>query len=532
MVMRRIGLLFAAALVGLALIPTVAVAENVIGQPDVDVVVPDNHVTPGQEVGLEVTLTNEGDIERGGPAEFEQRVQTARATTLELRAGDAPVTVSTGRVPAGSVPEGSVGPFTFRVAVSSDAEPGRYRLPLDLDYIYTRQVEYRTGGSPQYYDFDVERREYVTLIVEDRAHFRVVDAESNVLVGGTGNLTVTLENIGSEVARDASVTASSTSDELLLGSGSASSTSYVGGWEPGERRTVEYSASLTDDGSPRGYRTNVEVQFQDTDGIARTSNVLVAGFAAGDEQSFALEGIVSNLAVGKEGTIRGTVINEGPDRMRNPVLTLRPENPNVAVENDEYALPDVVPGDRANFTFDLDVSDSASKGYQQFPFVVRYENQEGDQQTTDGVSHRVEIAGKRDDFTVETGNATVAAGGSRTVDIAVTNDRERRITDVSAKIFTNAPLSSDDDEAFVASLAPGETRQLAFDVGVGGGALAKTYPLSLEFQFETADGDTRISDTYKVPIDVTESGGGGGSPLVIVVILVGIGAGVYWFRFR
>ncbi|MDY6818310.1 MAG: sialidase, partial [Halobacteriales archaeon] len=109
------------------------------------------------------------------------------------------------------------------------------------------------------------------------------------------------------------------------------------------------------------------------------------------------------------------------------------------------------------------------------------------------------------------------------------------VRDVSAKLFADDPISSDDDEAFIDELEPGESAEITFGVSAGGGAMDKRYPVSLDFQYDDADGDTLLSDTYQVPVDVNRSTDGGPPivPLVIVIALaLLIGGGFLYYRRR
>jgi uncharacterized membrane protein len=128
--------------------------------------------------------------------------------------------------------------------------------------------------------------------------------------------------------------------------------------------------------------------------------------------------------------------------------------------------------------------------------------------TSDPLYARGTVAQQRDTFSVDT-DATVAAGSSETIEMQVTNEGEEPLSAVSAKLFADAPISASNDEAFVEELGAGETATLTFRISASGDAIAKPYPVSLDFQYDEPDGDTKVSDSYQVAIDVTERSGGG-----------------------
>ena len=505
---------------------------TVIGRPTIDVYTSTTEVEPGTQTELDLVLSNDGRLSRGGPAEYEERVTTARGVAVDVESGDTPFEINTGRVAVGEVPRGTTTADPISITVPEDAEPGRYRIPVTVSYAYTVSVEYSSVGSPEYNDLTREETQYVTLRVRDQAQFEVVDTETTTQIGDTGTLAVELRNHGTRTARDASVVLSSSTDELTF-SGSTSSTGYVGEWEPGTKETVEYTVDVGDDAALRNYSLSATVEYEDTDGIARSSNPVAVGLRPDREQSFALLETNASLRVGEDGQFAGTVVNRGPDTARQPVVVLSSSNPNVVIESNEYALETLEPDETGTFDFDVSVSDGASASTQQFNVSVRYRNQRGDVRRSDTLENRLRIDPQRDRFRVEATNRTVVAGGTTTLDIRVTNHGDEPLRDIEAKAFVQSPLASDDDEGIVSALDPGETATITIGLSTSGNALEKQYPVSLDFQYELPDGDTEVSRTYQVPVTVErrQSGGLPFLPITVSALAV-VGVGLFVYRRR
>ena len=138
-------------------------------------------------------------------------------------------------------------------------------------------------------------------------------------------------------------------------------------------------------------------------------------------------------------------------------------------------------------------------------------------------------------FAVERVSGAIEAGGSGVVELRVTNRDDEPVSDISAKLFTDDPMDSSDDEAFIDGLDPGESATIKFALSAGGEALEKPYPVNLDFQYDEADGDTLLSDTYTVSIEVTQPSGGGlpiGLLVGVVVVLAVVAGAVIVYRRR
>jgi len=505
---------------------------SVIGEPQLTASTSSGALTPGTTTDVSLSITNRGQIRRGGPEEHESQVTTARGTILRVDSGDTPIEVNTGAIAVGNVPTGTVDAGALSLTVPEGTEPGTYELPVEYEYEYTSLVRYG-DGSPEYRDRTATETGTLEVTVDDRPTFAVVNRTSNALVGETGQLAVTLRNTGTQPARDARVNITSGSSSMTFGSGAVSSTSYAGVWAEGETKTVTYEATVAEDADPGTYATVLSVRYRDEQGIEESSPTLTMGVPVGDEQEFAFRDVATSLRAGYEGELSGTLVNEGPNAVRNPVAVLQANDDSLTITSSEEAVSDLAPGESASVNFTVDVSSDASAARQQFELAVDYDTALGDRRTSSPLRPSVQIRPSQDRFAVSPANDTIAAGSTRSFDLEVTNRGDERLRNVDAKAYVESPLSSGDDEGIIDSLAPGETKTVTIELGAASTALEKSYSFELDFQYEQPDGDTETSDTYTVPVSVTVDEGGGGLPLLpIGVVLVLVAIGVYWYRRR
>lgn len=504
--------------------------------PQFETVVPEPELVPGVEQQLTIQLLNTAD----DPDNTTRPAQDVRATVRsEVResegqfgfssgTNESPVEVISGTRLVGTVQEGRPATVSVRVRVPADAEPGTYEIPVDLEY------EHRNESG------DVVEKSttvYAEIRIDDRPRFEIVETSSSTPIGDTGTVAVTVENVGSATARDATVALQSTTSAIAFGE-SASSSQFVGEWEPGETRTLQFDTTVSPSAEQRNYPIQAVVNYEDADGVPGESRPLSFGVTPLAEQEFAVRNVESSLHVGEEGTVTAEIVNTGERRVDNVVVVFDPNNPRVNPTETQYAAGSLGPGESVEVSFDATVSDSAEAGPRQFSLSVQYRNVEGEQRRSDPLDLQASIGENRQVFDVNGVGTTITAGQSGTIEMEITNNRDETLRDISAKLFADGPISASDDEAFVQELAPGESATIVFGISVGSGALEKTYPVKVDFQYDDSDGDSFVSDTYQVPVEVKEPEDDGSDlpfglslPLVLggLAVLVVVGAGGYLY---
>jgi len=643
--MIRNGLrLFVALAVVLAVVPGSVAGDDLRGTPDLDVTVADSSVMPGTERALQAQMHDDGRVIDGANTRPSSEVTTARGVTVTVEEGDAPIDVKTGRQAVGSVTDDSIQQLSVPISVPEDAEPGTYEVPVTVSYSYTffidnqgdetkrtrtktfpveievqedarfevisvdsevrvgatdtvnvtvenvgtgtatdaslamesantdltfgsasqasralgdlrpgerQSVQYEVtaarSAKPQRYAMDLtaeyedddgiartSQTKTVGIVPAPEQTFSVVEAETTANVGDTGTVSVTMRNDGPLTVTDTDVTLSSTS-EVLTFAGSGSASRFVGEWAPGETRTVAYEVTATDAAEPRSYVLEAEVGYRDDEGDSATAPTRTLGVTPGPERSVEIGDTSSTLAVGKEGRLTGTVTNTGEQTYDSAVVVYTGQSETVTAIETESPVGDLEPGESAAFSLPFEIASSAEAGPKQLTVTVQYRNDDGEQVRTDSFDVRTAVGPDADAFDLQVEDATITAGDGTQLRVTVTNNDTETLSSISAKLFTSGPISSSDDEGFIDRLEPGESDTVVFDVSASPGALAKTYELSMDFEYDDSDGDTLTSDTYRLGLQVTadsDSNSGGGPPLLVllvvaVIVIAGIGYYVY-----
>lgn len=509
-----------------------AASAVVRGSPDLSVFTPDNTVAPGQKTGLNIQIQNTGDVDVGSAdPSLTSQVTTARGVTAELDTSGTPIKVETTKTAVGTIQNGQIQTANFVITVPEGTEEGVYETTLDVEYSYTQQIAER---SRAYQNRETSDSYTIEIQVEDQARFKVINSSTDVLVGDQGTITLDVKNVGSRSAADATFNLRSSTPDIRFGQ-SAAASRFVGEWESGETKTIEFKTTASDEAEVNSYSLSGSVAFENTDGVPSRSNNLSIGVTPQQEQAFEISDVSSDLRVGQEGTVQGRITNLGPKTAQNAVVTINLNSATLSSQESEYAVGTLEPNESTEFEFSLDVSESADAGSRQLTHQVKYQNEDGEDRQSKSLNSLVRINESRDRFDVSIKNSEIAIGQSQVTTITVTNNGNEPLTNIDAKAYVNDPLTLDDDEAFVGSLAPGESAEIKVQTSVGGSALAKDYPLSVDFQYELPDGDTRISETYKVPISAIEDDSSSGLPLTaigIVALLIVIIGGIILYRRR
>jgi hypothetical protein len=459
------------------------VAVTVEERPRFAVVEATTDTPVGGSGAVDVTVENVGSA-------------TANDSSLTLQSTNAALTfggTASAESYAGQWAPGERRTLTFDASVA----PGTTARPLALQ----ATLNYEDGDG-------VPRTTTLSTGVTpaDANRFRVSDTNTTAAVGDSGELSVALTNTGNRTLTDAAVTLESSNAALTFG-GSPSAKSFVGDWAPGETRSLAVESSFGPAAETRTYAVEATVSYEGANGETERAQPVTLGVRPAREQAFDLDDHATTLRVGEEGRLTGTLANDGPSAVENAVLILEPPA-NVRTSETQYAVGEVAAGESVEFRYDVEVSAEAREGPRQFTYRLQYDDADGDTVTSDPLYARGAVAPQRDVFEV-TSNASLSAGSSSVVEVEVTNNGDEPVSNVQAQLFADDPISADNDEAFTAELAPGETETLTFQLSAAGGALAKTYPVSIDFQYDEPDGDTKISDSYQVAVEVTERSGGG-----------------------
>ena len=500
---------------------------EVVGNPDIEIVVSDDLVTPGEQNVVEFRVLNEGSIRRSGPPEYVDRVTTARATTVEFTSRNDDIEVVTGKVAVGDVPPGESGPFAVRLDVDEDIRSGTHRLSARVEYDYTRVVKY--GDTSRMSDLSNDERQRVTVRVRPDARFDA-SATTDVRVGERGEATVTLRNTGDETAHNATVTAMS-ADGSLTFDGAPNVSADVGSVPPGATVNVELPVGFSRDTNVRAHSFNVRVGYEDKRGIERVGRGS-ASVAPAAEQRFAVRNVETDLRAGSVGRVSGEIVSLGGDVED---VVLRDVGEVFEVRGGGAALGGIAENETRDFTVRVEspVGTVSDGNLVLEPAYTRG----GERYAADDLRLVVPVTETRDAFDVRAvdGETEVTPGGETDVVFEVTNRLDEDVRNVSVVAASDEPVEIEYGEAFVGDIASNASEDVVFGVDAESDATVRAYPVSFAVRYTDTTGET-LKTTSVARLDVVEDEGAvpfENTVLVAVVaaLLVGLGWWVYGKEF-
>ncbi len=394
--------------------------RQVRGSPVLELFASQRSVPSGAESTVTVDIVNTGEMEIGN--QLDSRVTTARGLTLEIDDGDVPIDVEDGEIPVGDVPT-AASPVSvpLDVTVPDDVPDGRYEVEATARYRYTFEI------IPEFNDHK-DRRGIddfdLTIVVDDGARFAVLETDTDAQVGGSGEVTVTLANVGDEI-REQSFSLDGVSGTLEVGySGTVTGTLTNEGplpvedavlvadsgsnrvslgesryalprIPPGESAEFSFDADVSGsaDPGPRQFRFTTRYESGDaTIAVEETRRVEVAP----RQPEFELDVENATVSAGETRRINATITNRRPETLSSINAGLYADSPLTAV-NDEAFVDELEPGESARIWFEVAAASGASVEDHPIELDFRYEDERGNDRISDVTQVPVTVTPPVDD---------------------------------------------------------------------------------------------------------------------------------------
>ncbi|WP_049982006.1 COG1361 S-layer family protein [Halorubrum sp. BV1] len=540
------GTLRKAAVVGIALLLVGSMGIGISGTaaerfseesvPELDATVAgSNTVTPGETTTLTLAIQNRHDGVTDSDRAIEDvsrvvqahgvQIGAATGTTVTYDDEGVPLDVKMGAQSVGTVRTGSATQVPLTIEVDESAEPGTYRVPMELEFSYIRDIFVDSD------DYTVNRntgteQTGVTIRVEPDGRLTVVDVRGDGLYkNAEGDVAVTVRNAGSEAMDDATLS--------LVGSTHfkpQSNEVALGTVAPGDTRNATFQTVVRGVESAGSYAVGFRAAYEDANGQPSESTVRYGsvGVSQGPQYDVSVES--RSLYVDSTGAARVTVTNTGDVAATNARVFAKPDRPFAPLSNGGQ-LGTLEPGESATTSIKMEVSDRALAQSYALPIVVAHDDKYGNTVRSDPLTADVSVGPERQFTVVDT--ARIEAGATERIEMTVENTGESAFEDAVVRINADSPFETDDDTAYVGELSPGERATVSYTVTADEAATPKAYTLDATIKYDNPFDETVVSDVRPATVEVTEPSGPS-TPLVLTAVGVPVllGAGIVFKRDR
>jgi hypothetical protein len=265
------------------------------------------------------------------------------------------------------------------------------------------------------------------------------------------------------------------------------------------------------------------------------STILVPITIKSDLRIVSLSESTKDLNAGTEGYVFLSLKNAGFETGRDAtVIVSPPQGSPLSPTEGSYFIGTYPAGSVTDCTFKLAVASSAQQKTYPLNVKVHYKNSDGVYVDSKTITIGVPVGGKIT-FEVEPVQADITTGSSAIITANYRNTGTATIYKAQARISAVDPFSSNDDTAYLGTIAPGEVRQASFKISVRD-TTPKTFGLDSEVLFRDGLDNQLTSDPLKVTVNVVPKGNllsnGIFGPVIIAIILIGLGYWVYSRRMK
>lgn len=361
-----------------------------------------------------------------------------------------------------------------------------------------------------------------------------VNSSTNATVGGSGETNISLQNDGPYDIRDATVRISSNSGLVSFGGQSGMSVIDIGEWETDEIVNVTVSTDVSDDSSIEPYSVSTTVSYTNNDDIDNSETVNGVNVIPQSEQNVTTQIQSSDIAEGEEGTIAIRVSNNGPKTIDQTKVSATGSD-SISFLQTSRNIGSIEDGESKIAEIPAESPSGLDSNTQNVDITVEYEYDGSDGRETVQNFSTIAVEENKNLFEISATNNTVSQGAQKTIQVTISNSMNQQISDIDAEFTTSDPLSLSQDTVFIDSLDSETNQTINLSVQSTANALPNTYSITVDFEYQDADGTTKLSDVYSIPVTVSEPDTEStGPPITILIVLSLFASGIFTiiYRFR
>ena len=387
-------------LVGIALLtvsivtsPAFAGTKYLSGSPDLSVTINGKaEFTPGTTVPLQILVQNAGLNEikfvQTGIVDTDDNPSTAKMVTVSLLSGDSPALIKSDPQMIGDIKGSESVPASFEILVPDHAKAGKYSLPVELNYTYLQNAEQQGTDSITYRYVQKKVTFYLPFIVQSAITMQVSDVKTeNINSGGSGFITLTLKNIGTDTGTNAVANLSRSGNSPII---PISNSVFLGTFAPNSTATAKYKVSVSKDAEPQDYPVEISVIYDNEDGETVITPSQKVGVSVGSDVGFTITSESPELNPDKKSYIEVTYRNDGSVPVYGAEVRISAVDPFTSADDLAY-LGDMKPGESKVARFGLTLDATADTKMYGLDSEIKYRDALDDSHVSDTIKVPVKV---------------------------------------------------------------------------------------------------------------------------------------------
>jgi hypothetical protein len=354
--------------------PVMAGTKYMSGSPDLAATISGiNEFSQGKDATITVVVQNKGlndvKIIQSAIASPSDQPNTAKLMTVSLGSGSAPLVIKSDPQMVGDIVGGASIPVPFIARISSDAPPGEYMLPLELNYTYLDNAE-QVGGDSMIYHYRQKTETFqLPVKIKPLVTLEVLNVEPDHLnAGNDGYLNLSIRNKGFESGKNAVIKIIRDSSSPVV---PVDSSVYIGDFPPNSTVSTRYKVTVSKDAGVKTYPVNLIVVYENRDGDTVTSDPVTVGVPVGGKVDLTIVSEPITVYPGTSGVFNVVYENTGAATIYSSQARISTLDP-FSSTDDVAFLGDLKPGERATALFQLSVSKTGTQKEYGLDSEIRY----------------------------------------------------------------------------------------------------------------------------------------------------------------
>jgi hypothetical protein len=343
-----------------------------------------NEFSAGQDININVLVRNSGlssaKFITTGTIDRDDLPTTAKMVKVSLGSGSAPIIIKSDPQNIGDIQSQGLVSIPIFAKILSNATMGEYQIPLTIQYTYLQSADNYVDDYLQNHYRVVSETFPLTIRIKPQVKIDVLEAvPENLNVGSGGYLNLTIQNIGFEDGKKATVKILRNDQSPII---PTDSSVFIGDFPRNGIVTCRYKVSVSDNAAQQTYPVDVVVTYENRDGDIVTSATDTVGIPIGRKLTFSVSSAPALVSPGSDSTITVEYMNNGDTTAYNSQARISAVDPFTSSDDTAY-IGDLKPGETATARYQIYADDAAESKTYLLDAEIRFRDSLGNSQVSD-----------------------------------------------------------------------------------------------------------------------------------------------------